>query len=138
MEPLWGLSQVVLGIAGVGDRTAGGVGVGYVWMRLCARVHVIAAEPAVFGVFVQIVADYPPTPGKYQCLCVSCQASGPLCPQEQPAGQFVGAQPQQAHPQLWTAGFKWGTAAQLSPLVFSFLSALSGQDESVVEMFTEG
>lgn len=94
--------------------------------------HVFAAEPAVFGVCADCSRLSPP--GKYQCLCVSCQASGPLCPWEQPGGQLVGAQPQQTHPQCPGFGqhvlFK--ITVQLSPLVLNFLVALIDQEESVV------
>lgn len=48
------------------------------WWRLCVCMHpcvcvCVAAEPAVFQVFVQIAVDYLP-PDKYQCLCVTCQS----------------------------------------------------------------
>lgn len=95
---------------------------------------VFAAEPAVLGVCADCGRLSPP-PGKYQCLCVSCQASGPLCPWEQPGGRPVGAQPQQSHPQcpsLWTQCVFFKITVQLSPLVFDFLVAMIDQGESVI------
>lgn len=75
------------------ESTAGSVGVGYLWMSVCMC---SVAEPALFGVCADCSRLSPPS--KYHCLCVSCQASTPHCPWEQPGGQSAGAQPQQSHP----------------------------------------
>lgn len=140
VELLKGLNQVVLAI---GDSTAGSVGVGCACVdgtvcvcvavsldAMCVCAHVFAAEPAVFGICADCSWLSPPS--KYQCLCVSCQASGPLCPRSQPAGQFGGAQPPQSHPHWQHVLFIWEITAQLSTLAFNFLSALTDQEESVL------
>lgn len=48
---------------------------------VCARVHTVAAEPAVFGVFVQIVADnprHPPAPANTSVCVFLAKPPGPF------------------------------------------------------------
>lgn len=142
LELLKGLSQVVLGIGG--DSTAASVGVGVCVGRDCVGVSLDCDVCACmclllnqqYLVFVQIVAGYLP-PSKYQCLCVSCQASGPLLsPVAASWSVWRGSACSSSHTLHClaldsTSCFIWEITAQLSPLVFNFLSALTDQEESV-------
>lgn len=120
MELLWGLSQVVVGSGCVCARVSGGVSLDAVCVCGCLRICWLLNQQ--YLVFVQIVANYLPPAN----TSVSCQASGPLCPWEQPGGQCGRAQPQQSHPQRPTSLSHQGEiTAQLSPLVLNFPAALT-------------
>lgn len=131
MELLQELSQVV---QCMGDSMAGTVGAVQmsqcvwvlVWMQC---VCVFAAEPAVFGVCADRSRLSPPD--KYQCLCASCQASGPLCPWEQPAGQFGGVQLQQSKPL-----FHLGDHSATEPSSVNFLDCAECRERYCVSQAT--